>query len=198
MKRYKLLKDTPNLKAGAIFEEQGNSDDDKELVQVVEAGCLTKPWFAVSDIDNFDEWFEEVPEYKRRRVRGCQYYYIDDCGNITDRYDLSKSWDDYHYDTGNYGLTKKELEAKREYDIARQVLLDDAEGGKFVRSKIVYYVNYNTAITSFSGNDWEIMYALNNYSSGKIYFKDKESLEKSLEEHKEQWEIVRQYEMGEL
>lgn len=131
MKRYKLLKDTPAIKAGAIFEEQGNSDDDKELVQVVADGCLTKPWFAVSDIDNLDEWFEEIPEYKRRRVRGCLYYYIDDCGNITDRYDLSKSWDDYHYDTGNYGLTKKELETKREYDIARQVLLDDAEGGKF-------------------------------------------------------------------
>lgn len=77
MKRYRLLKDTPNLKAGAIFEEQGNSDDDKELVQVVEVGCLTKPWFAVSDINNFDEWFEEVPGNKRWRAKyGEEYWCI--------------------------------------------------------------------------------------------------------------------------
>lgn len=194
MKRYKLLKDLPTFKAGDEFYLDSNNSLRLKGSDIMAYNHKTLEKFP----NILTDWFEEILEYKRRRVRGCQYYYIDDCGNITDRYDLSKSWDDYHYDTGNYGLTKKELEAKREYDIARQVLLDDADGGKFVRSKIVYYVNYDTAITSFSGNDWEIMYALNNYSSGKIYFKDKESLEKSLEEHKEQWETVRKYEMGEM
>lgn len=31
MKRYKLLKDTPTLKAGAIFEEREDPDEYKEL-----------------------------------------------------------------------------------------------------------------------------------------------------------------------
>ena len=69
MKYYKLLKDTLTVKAGAIFEEEGTFHDDKGLVQVVPDGCLNKPWFAVSDIDNFDEWFEEIPE-KHERWRG--------------------------------------------------------------------------------------------------------------------------------
>ena len=36
MKRYKLLKDTPTLKAGTIFEEREDPDEYKELGQVVE------------------------------------------------------------------------------------------------------------------------------------------------------------------
>ena len=68
MKRYKLLKDTPTLKAGTIFEERESSDGYKELGQVVTDGCLTRPWLTASEINNFDDWFEEIPEYKRRRV----------------------------------------------------------------------------------------------------------------------------------
>ena len=42
------------------------------------------------------------------------------------------------------------------------------------------------------------MSGMSYYFSGVICFKDEESLLKSLEEHKEQWEIVRKYEMGEM
>ena len=56
MKRYKLLKDTPTLKAGTIFEERESPDEYKELGQVVADGCLTRPWLTVSEINNFDDW----------------------------------------------------------------------------------------------------------------------------------------------
>lgn len=64
MKRYKLLKDTLTVKAGAIFEEEGTIDDEKRLrlVQVTKDGCQLSPSVAVRDINNFDEWFEEIPE----------------------------------------------------------------------------------------------------------------------------------------
>lgn len=197
MKRYKLLKNTPTLKAGTIFEEVvGDFDGLKGLARITPIGTKTSPQFTINDIDNFNDWFEEIPDDKRYRVEyGSEYYYITDYGRVNRTYDYRYDEDDSRYSTGNYGLTKQELEAKLEYDIARQVLLDDAEGGKFVRAEIVYYADYNSSIIA---NKWNVNYTLNNYSPGKIYFKDKKSLKKSLKIHEKQWEIVRKYEMGEL
>lgn len=197
MKKYKLLKDTPTLKAGTIFEEVvGDFDGLKALTKITPVGAKTSPHFTIEDIDDFDEWFEEIPEYKRWRAEeDDEYYAINRSGFVYRVRDTRQLEDDYRYKTGSYGRTAEELEAKREYDIARQVLLDDADGGKFVRAEVVYYADYNSSIMA---NNWNVNYTLNSYSPGKIYFKDEKSLKKSLEVHKEQWEKVRKYEMGEL
>jgi hypothetical protein len=198
MKQYKLLKDTPTLKAGTIFEEViSDFDGLKALTRITPVGTKISPQFTIEDIDNFDDWFEEISEeHKRWRAGyGEPYYYISDSGSIECNCDYRDSGDEYLYSVGNYGRTKNELIAKREYNIARQVLLDDADGGKFVRAKIIYYADYGASIMA---DKWNGDYTLNTYSPGKIYFKDKESLEESLEIHKEQWEIVRKYEMGEM
>ena len=196
MKRYKLKKDTPTLKAGTIFVEEGdNFNDYKELVQVVPYGCPNRPFFAVSEINNFDDWFEEIHEYKRRRAEiGDLYYFIDDSGNIEYRYDYDNLWDKYRHSTGNYGLIKQELEAKREYDIARQVLLDDADGGKWKKNGInlCMYYNHNTNRWAFDDTENDM------HTIGVIYFQDRRDAQKSLDDHKEQWEIVREYEIGEM
>ncbi len=195
MKRYKLLKDTPTLKTGTIFVEEGdNSNDYKELVQVVQYGCPNRPFFAVSEINNFDDWFEEIPE-KHERWRGGRgdgYYFIDDEGVIRHEIDTNDDMDNYRYNAGIYGRTEQELKVKLEYDIARQVLLDDAEGWKFTLKEQNYFAKY-----SVIDNRWHLNGDYH-YTPGGIYFKDLESLKKSLEEHKEQWEIVRKYEMGEM
>ena len=61
--KYKLLKDTPTIKAGTIFEEVTSDFDElKELVRVTPIGAKTSPQFTIQDIDNFDEWFEEIEE----------------------------------------------------------------------------------------------------------------------------------------
>ena len=63
MKRYKLLKDTPTIKAGTIFEEVvSDYDGAKELVRITPVGAKTNPQWTIRDIDNFDEWFEETQE----------------------------------------------------------------------------------------------------------------------------------------
>ena len=195
MKRYKLLKDTPTLKAGTIFEERESPDEYKELGQVVADGCLTRPWLTVSEINNFDEWFEEIPEkYERWRAeRGGRYSYLGNDGTVSFSEEFGDDIDDYRYSAGLYGRTKQELEAKLEYDIARQVLLDDAEGGKWVENGENWHAFYDTIAKTHIG-----MSGMSYYFSGVICFKDEESLLKSLEEHKEQWEIVRKYEMGEM
>lgn len=195
MKRYKLLKDTPTVKAGTIFEERESPDEYKELGQVVTDGCLTRPWLTVSEIDNFDEWFEEIPEKHERwrGGRGDSYYFIDDEGAIRHEIDTNDGMDNYRYNAGIYGRTEQELKVKLEYDIARQVLLDDAEGGKWVENGENWHAFYDTIAKTHIG-----MSGMSYYFSGVICFKDEESLLKSLEEHKEQWEIVRKYEMGEM
>lgn len=194
MKRYKLKKDALTVKAGTIFEEEGNSDN-KRLVQVTQDWCLIRPEIAIRNILNFDDWFEEIPENKRWRAEyNGGYYYIEDGGNVMDSDDYEDEEDDYRYDTGNYGRTKKELEVKREYNIARQVLIDDAKGGKWKKNGINLCVYYENGI-----NRWTFDNTIRDIQiSGAIYFQNRADTQKSLEEHKEQWEIVRKYEMGEM
>lgn len=61
--KYKLLKDTPTIKAGTIFEEVTSDYDElKELVRVTPIGAKTSPQFTIQDIDNFDEWFEKMED----------------------------------------------------------------------------------------------------------------------------------------
>ena len=63
MKRYKLLKDTPTIKVGTIFEEVvSDFDGAKELVRITPIRAKTNPQWTIQDIDNFDEWFEEIQE----------------------------------------------------------------------------------------------------------------------------------------
>ena len=195
MKRYKLLKDTPTLKAGTIFEERESPDKYKELGQVVADGCLTRPWLTVSEISNFDEWFEEIPE-KHERWRGGRdddYYFINDEGVVCHEIDTNDGMDNYRYNVGIYGRTKEELEAKLKYDIARQVLLDDAKGGKFIEGGKNWHAFYDTTSETYA-----IASGMSYYFPGVVCFKNGGSLYKSLKEHEEQWEIVRKYEMGEM
>lgn len=195
MKRYKLLKDTPTLKAGTIFEERESPDEYKELGQVVADGCLTRPWLTVSEINNFDDWFEEIPEkYERwRGGRGDSYYFIDDEGAIRHEIDTNDGMDNYRYNIGNYFKTEAEAESYKKYLTARQVLLDDAEGGKCIEYGKNWHAYYDTITKTYHP-----VHSISYFYPGIIYFRTEEALEKSLKEHEEQWKIVRKYEMWEM
>ena len=63
MRLYKLLKGTPTIKAGTMFREVvSDFDGARELARVTPIGAKTSPQFTIQDIDNFEEWFEEVQE----------------------------------------------------------------------------------------------------------------------------------------
>ena len=193
MKRYKLLKDTPTVKAGTIFEEESDSYNGKKLVEVVPDWCLIRPWLAVSDIDNFDEWFEEIKEPKKWRAEyGKKYWYLDDCGVVLSNEEWGDDTDDFRYRIGNYFKTEAEAEAYKEYLLARQVLIDDAEGGKIISDRENWIGIYSEIY-----EEWNMGYFYG-YRPDAFCFKCKDSLQKSLEEHKEQWEIVRKYETKEM
>ena len=196
MKRYKLLKDTPTLKAGTIFEEVvGDFDGLRALTRITPVGAKTSPHFTIKDIDNFDEWFEEIPE-KHERWRGGRgdgYYFIDDEGVIRHEIDTNDDMDNYRYNAGIYGRTEQELKVKLEYHIARQVLLDDAEGGKCIEYGKNWHAYYDTITKTYHP-----VHSISYFYPGIIYFRTEEALEKSLKEHEEQWKIVRKYEIGEM
>lgn len=192
MKYYKLKKDIPMFKAGDLFYI--NSDQ----------GCLVQKdtirlAFHKETLEEYPEilrdWFEEVeePGYKRWRAEeDDEYYTINRIGCVCRSRDTRQPEDDYRYKTGSYGRTAEELEAKLKYDIARQVLLDDAEGGKFIQGEENWGNFYSTIYDRWGALNDSIIHP------GAIYFITREACRKSFEEHREQWEIVRKYEMGEL
>lgn len=190
MKRYKLLKDLPTFKAGDEFYLDSNNSLRLKGSDIMAYNHKTLEKFP----SVLTDWFEEIPEESRRwrSEKGHNYCFIGSDGVIHYEIETHDGVDDYRYNAGIYGRTEQELEAKREYDIARQVLLDDAEGGKFIPGK----ENWSSVYDDID-HLWRSQYYYL-YHQGGICFRDKKSIEKSLKEHMEQWEIVRKYEMGEM
>lgn len=113
---YKLLKDTPTVKAGTIFEEvASDSDGERELAQITPLGAKTNLQWAIQDIDNFGEWFEETQEELIDSVHwepkyGKRYWFIDYDGNIVDDIWVDKPADFRRHMLGGTYLTKEETE----------------------------------------------------------------------------------------
>lgn len=195
MKRYKLLKDLPTFKAGDEFYIDSNNDLRLKGRYIIAYNHYTLEKFP----NILTDWFEEVhEEYKRWRAEYRHRYYYINCCEVGSATDIYSSWDDLNYKIGNYFKTEKEAEAYKEYLLARQVLLDDAEGGKFYYTEDTWF--------SLALDDWCAYYddcdhkwVLDSspaYYPGIIYFKTQKALKESLKRHKEQWDIVRKYEAG--
>lgn len=100
--------------------------------------------------------------------------------------------DNYRYNIGNYFKTEAEAESYKKYLTARQVLLDDAEGGKCIEYGKNWHAYYDTITKTYHP-----VHSISYFYPGIIYFRTEEALEKSLKEHKEQWGIVHKYETKE-
>lgn len=193
MKYYKLINDIPMFKKGDLFfihPEEGCLLQKDTLRLAYHKKTLEK------NPEILKDWFEEIEKSKNKRWRGqkCDgYYFLSDSGDVYSETDIYDEIDNYRYNAGIYGRTKQELEAKREYNIARQVLLDDAEGGKFIEGGKNWHAFYDTTSETYA-----IASGMSYYFPGVVCFKNGGSLYKSLKEHEEQWEIVRKYEMGEM
>ena len=193
MKYYKLKNDIPMFKKGDLFfihPEEGCLLQKDTLRLAYHKKTLEK------NPEILKDWFEEIEKSKNKRWRGqkCDgYYFLSDSGDVYSETDIYDEIDNYRYNAGIYGRTKQELEAKREYNIARQVLLDDAEGGKFIEGGKNWHAFYDTTSETYA-----IASGMSYYFPGVVCFKNGGSLYKSLKEHEEQWEIVRKYEMGEM
>ena len=188
MKRYKLVKALPTFKIGTKFHisADGNLILDSNFIVAYAKSTLEKFPNILKD------WFEEIPELKRWRAEyGETYWFLSDNGSLYFKTEDNNKIDNYRYLIGNYFKTKEEAKAYKKYLLARQVLLDNAEGGKFIPGKENWSSVYDD-----TDHLWRSQYYYL-YHQGGICFRDKKSIEKSLEEYMEQWKIVRKYEMGE-
>ena len=190
--KYKLLKDTPTIKAGTIFEEiVSMSDGTRELAVAVPGEDIPEdPQFAIQDIDNFDEWFEEAQEptdsIHWKPQRGDKIWYLDENGNTNFTYFNEN--DPYHlsrFEFGNTYRTSGECELARERKLAEVRLrrtsdfkpdLEKCKGG--------WVVNYDYCAGIFS--------CTHIYSTSRgepVYYATKEEAEKSIRENERDWKI---------
>lgn len=186
--KYKLLKDTPTIKAGTIFEEiVSMSDGTRELAVAVPGEDIPEdPQFAIQDIDNFDEWFEEMEEptdsiHWKPKI-GDRYWAL---GNTIA---YPQTWGDDEFDRDRYKSgkvykTKEECEKARDRELAEVRLrrtsnfkpdFEDCRGGW-----VVYY-NYKDKELYAYDTDYD--------DSGEIVrYATKEEAEKSIRENREDW-----------
>lgn len=188
--KYKLLKDTPTIKAGTIFEEiVSMSDGTRELAVAVPGEDIPEdPQFAIQDIDNFDEWFEEIQEpvdsihWKPKIGDRC---FILENANIRPTAYTGMLRDYNAWRTGRVFRTKGECEKALERKLAEVRLRRtstfkpdfESDGGGWA----VYY-DYRYETLDVCGFDY--------YDAGEpVRYATREDAEKSIEENERDWKI---------
>lgn len=189
--KYKLLKDTPTIKAGTIFEEIVNmSDGTRELTVAVPGEDTPQdPQFTIQDIDNFDEWFEEMEEptdsahWKPKIAE--KYFCINEYGDVE-----WKVWNDDDVDNrlmamGLVYCTEEECEKARDRELA-EVRLQRTSTFKpdFENGRGGYAIYYDYRCETL------VVCEFNDYDAGEpVRYATREEAEKSIEENEQDWKI---------
>lgn len=185
--RYKLLKDTPTIKAGTIFEEVTSDFNGlKELVRITPIGAKTSPQFTIQDIDNFDEWFEKMKDNIHYEPRnGEKVFCLNEEGDI-----YSFTFNDLlsHHKRLAFGFvyhTKEEAEKARERRLAK-IRLQQTSDFKpdFINENGGWVVGYN------HGKDELIAMFVDFIDYGEVaHYKTRREAEKSIKENERDWKI---------
>jgi hypothetical protein len=180
MKLYKLLKDLPTVKAGAIFKEKIKIDGTRVLKT---CGSGHKHSILVREIDNFDEWFESTSSISWNLKWGDRYWYIDYWGNVNYRNYADAIIDGLNIDNGNVYHTKEEAEQALERELAEVRLrrtstfepdFKNSNGGW-----IVYYDYLNNRLECLA-SCWQ--------NAGEpVRYATEEEAEKSIKENRADW-----------
>lgn len=185
--KYKLLKDTPTIKAGTIFEKVVRGVDGiKWSAVVVPIGANTDFQWTIKDIDNFDEWFEEITDSIHWEPEdGEEYFYISGYGTV-----YSETWhgaptDYYRRALGFIYPTEEECEKARERELTEVRLrrtstfepdFENCEGGW-----IVGYDYEDESLTTIPISDVDY--------GEPIRYATSEDARKSIKENREDWMI---------
>jgi len=118
MKRYKLLKDTPSLKVGMIFELH---EDGRLFLREAE-DCIAIPVFQKNDIDKFNEWFVEIKATDWKPKEGDEYWTIYNDGSIDANTWRDDCVDKERYNMNNCYHTEEDAKYAKELQIARTII----------------------------------------------------------------------------
>ena len=188
--KYKLLKDTPTIKAGTIFEEVASDFNQwKELVRIAPIGAKASLQFTIQDIDNFDEWFEEIQEptdsIHWKPKFGDIYWRIDSDGEIVERRWQDDEINKYDYLSANAYNCLEEIEQASERKLAEVRLqrtsnfkpdFENGDGGW-----IVGYDYEDASLTTIPISDVDY--------GEPVRYATAEDARKSIRENREDWLI---------
>ena len=189
--KYKLLKDTPTIKAGTIFEEiVSMSDGTRELAVAVPGEDIPEdPQFAIQDIDNFDEWFEEIKEptdsIHWTPKKDDEYFWMNSYGETQPDVWDGDSIDSMRLALGMVYRTEEECERAKERKLAEVRLrqtstfepdFENGEGGYVVSYD---YINKKLDCSDSFWND----------SGEPVRYETIKDAEKSIKENEQDWKI---------
>lgn len=188
--KYKLLKDTPTIKAGTIFEEVTSDFDElKELVGITPIGAKTSPQFTIQDIDNFDEWFEEMEEPTDsahwKPKKDDEYFWMNSYGETQPDVWDGDSIDIMRLALGMIYRTEEECEKARDRELA-EVRLQRTSTFKpdFENYKGGWAVYYD------HGRETLAVCELDDCDAGEpVRYATREEAEKSIRENEQDWKI---------
>ena len=187
MKRYKLLKDTPTIKVGTIFEEVvSDFDGAKELARITPVGAKTNPQWTIRDIDNFDEWFEEVEEptdsIHWNSMIGEKCFILENA-NIIPTLFTGKLRDYNAWRTGKVFRTEEGCEKARDRELAEvrlrrtSTFKPDFKNGKGGDSVGYDYIAESLRIYPASWVD----------AGEPVRYETEEDAQKSIDKHEKEW-----------
>lgn len=120
MKTYKLLRDMPTVKAGTTFREITREVDGSRILK--EYKSSNKVSILVSEVNDFDEWFEKIEPTDSvhwKPKKGDKIWYLDENGNTNFTYfDEDDSYHLSRFEFGNTYRTSQECEKARERRLA--------------------------------------------------------------------------------
>lgn len=168
MTKYRLKKDTPEFKAGEVFEMIHNVDVGDVLTQ--NAFRQDVYAFEVDLIDNFDEWFDMV----------------DDKQWITDT-TLDVTTNSVHVEFAD------SLEAIDFLDFIRAVNIVSQDKGFMVPYKTSGNMVYGFGISRGWGGSIYAERDDHRIIAGQLYFDSEENAATSIETHFSEWSIIMNY-----
>ena len=185
--KYKLLKDTPTIKAGAIFQEIVREVDGSKILKEYDSN--NKNTMLVSEIKNFDEWFEEIKEpvdsIRWEPKKDDEYFWMNSYGETQPDVWDGDSIDIMRLALGMIYRTEEECERARERKLAEVRLRQtsnfkpDFENGR--GGWIVFYDHECKTLAIFKTSC---------YDSGEpVHYATREEAEKSIEENEQDWKI---------
>ena len=183
--KYRLKKSIPCAKAGEIFREDYDKNDNNNVYLYQESYGIKQHKICLEDIDNFDEWFEEVKKKKfgiyaaaAEIVEVSEELYTD---SGIDNLNKLGAWFD----------TKEEAEKHLGFLKAKEVIKQDTKGFKpdWEDKNELKFFGY------WKPEKEELDYGfqlLNQVSL--VFFKTEEDIKESFKKHPEEWRTYLTYE----
>lgn len=188
--RYRLKKNLPFAKVGEIFRQTFDENDNNNVYMLQEAYSIKQHKIFFEDINNFDEWFEEIEEPKI-------YFTIDIYRSKfkeinTDYY---SGWSALEVkNIKDLGLLFKTVEKTKkylEYLKAKEIIKQDTKGFKpdwenpSQKRFFGYFNMIDKTLCHFN---------IGENRESKIFFGSEEDIKESFKKHPKEWKAYLTYE----